>query len=248
MKNILLGIGTFILGACVGGIIVHNIYTKVVDDLINEREEIIESFNKREEKHKEIRSKLNEEIDRLRPEAPEEDTREWYQYESEFDYLDCGGTLESEPQLGDEIEAEVDEYGEPLEDDPKPLELYPIARYNYDGEELEEITVSSTKPYNIPQEEFMVYDHYESADYTYFKDGWVTDDQGYPVDPGIVKERLGTEFQDWFGTYAPDEVWIRNDVLQMDFSVVKDLDNFVDVANPYMKKLAGIALFKSSDC
>ena len=94
----------------------------------------------------------------------------------------------------------------------------------------------------------MVYDHYESADYTYFKDGWVTDDQGYPVDPGIVKERLGTEFPNWFGTYAPDEVWIRNDVLQMDFSVVKDLDNFVDIANPYMKKLAGIALFKSSDC
>ena len=31
MKNILLGIGMFIIGACAGGIVVHNIYSKVVD-------------------------------------------------------------------------------------------------------------------------------------------------------------------------------------------------------------------------
>lgn len=120
----------------------------------------------------------------------------------------------------------------------------PVCRYDEEGYEMEEYTVMADKPYNIPPEEYEVYCEadgtWNSEEYTYYADGYVTDSQGLPVSPEDVIRCIGTEFPNWFGTYEDDQIWIRNDELRMDFSVVRDLDNFVDIADARLKRLAGI--------
>ena len=120
----------------------------------------------------------------------------------------------------------------------------PVCRYDEEGYEMEEYTVMADRPYNIPPEEYEVYCEadgtWNSEEYTYYADGYVTDSQGLPVSPEDVIRCIGTEFPNWFGTYEDDQIWIRNDELRMDFSVVRDLDNFVDIADARLKRLAGI--------
>ena len=120
----------------------------------------------------------------------------------------------------------------------------PVCRYDENGYEMDEYTVMADRPYNIPPEEYEVYCEangtWNSEEYTYYADGYVTDSQGLPVSPEDVIRCIGTEFPNWFGTYENDQIWIRNDELRMDFSVVRDLDNFVDIADARLKRLAGI--------
>ena len=59
---------------------------------------------------------------------------------------------------------------------------------------------------------------WNSEEYTYYADGYVTDSQGLPVSPEDVIRCIGTEFPNWFGTYEDDQIWIRNDELRIDFS------------------------------
>lgn len=136
----------------------------------------------------------------------------------------------------------VSESGDIMYDSDRPDP--PVCRYDEEGHEMEEYTVLADKPYNIPPEEYEVYCEAEgtwnSEEYTYYADGYVTDSQGLPVSPEDVIRCIGTEFPNWFGTYEDDQIWIRNDELRMDFSVVRDLDNFMDIADARLKRLAGV--------
>lgn len=92
-------------------------------------------------------------------------------------------------------------------------------------------------PYNISPDEYMEIDSYETAEYTLYADGYVTDETGTPCSPEDVLNALGDEFENWFGTYENDQVWVRNDRLHMDFSVIKDLDKYEDVCPARFRKL-----------
>lgn len=151
-------------------------------------------------------------------------------------------------RYADKAEAEyndrVEEYSDSIPDwddsDDDDAVDYPSSRYDSNGKEMSEITVSSTKPYNIPPEEFEVYDGYDSDELTYYKDGYVTDSQGFPMEEQDVVRYLGKDFESYFGTYDDNQIWVRNDRLKMDISVIRDLDNFVDVAPPRIRRLAGL--------
>ena len=65
----------------------------------------------------------------------------------------------------------------------------------------------------------------------------MTDETGTPCSPEDVLNALGDEFENWFGTYENDQVWVRNDRLHMDFSVIKDLDKYEDVCPARFRKL-----------
>lgn len=94
-------------------------------------------------------------------------------------------------------------------------------------------------PYNISQEEFDD-DEGEYEEYTYFADGYVTDSYGIPLEDKEVVNHLGADFVSYFGTYDDNQIWIRNLRVSMNFSVIRDLNKFEDIADARTKRLAGI--------
>ena len=222
MKKIISGIAIFSIGF-VSGILATKLYMKKQNEEFEEEVEI-----ESEKMPGEENPENNDIIERM-----EEMTEEFEEYEER---------IKNEGYSVNEKTTVISESGDIMYDSDKPDP--PVCRYDEEGYEMEEYTVMADRPYNIPPEEYEVYCEadgaWNSEEYTYYADGYVTDSQGLPVSPEDVIRCIGTEFPNWFGTYEDDQIWIRNDELRMDFSVVRDLDNFVDIADARLKRLAGI--------
>ena len=222
MKKIISGIAIFSIGF-VSGILATAQYMKKQNKEIEDEVEI-----ESEKMPGGENPENNGIIERM-----EEMTEEFEEYEER---------IKNEGYYVNEKTTVISESGDIMYDSDKPDP--PVCRYDEEGYEMEEYTVMADRPYNIPPEEYEVYCEadgtWNSEEYTYYADGYVTDSQGLPVSPEDVIRCIGTEFPNWFGTYEDDQIWIRNDELRMDFSVVRDLDNFVDIADARLKRLAGI--------
>lgn len=222
MKKIISGIAIFSIGF-VAGILATAQYMKKQNKEIEEEVEI-----ESEKMPGGENPENNDIIERM-----EEMTEEFEEYEER---------IKNEGYYVNEKTTVISESGDIMYDSDRPDP--PVCRYDEEGYEMEEYTVMADRPYNIPPEEYEVYCEadgiWNSEEYTYYADGYVTDSQGLPVSPEDVIRCIGTEFPNWFGTYEDDQIWIRNDELRMDFSVVRDLDNFVDIADARLKRLAGI--------
>lgn len=222
MKKIISGIAIFSVGF-VAGIFATAQYMKKQNEKIEEEVE-----NESEKMSGGENTENNYVIERM-----EEMAEEFEEYEER---------IKNEGYYVNEKTTVISESGDIMYDSDRPDP--PVCRYDEEGYEMEEYTVMADRPYNIPPEEYEVYCEadgtWNSEEYTYYADGYVTDSQGLPVSPEDVIRCIGTEFPNWFGTYEDDQIWIRNDELRMDFSVVRDLDNFVDIADTRLKRLAGI--------
>ena len=222
MKKVISGIAIFAIGF-VSGILATKLYMKKQNEEIEEEVEI-----ESEKMPGGENPENNDIIERM-----EEMTEEFEEYEEK---------IKNEGYYVNEKTTVISESGDIMYDSDRPDP--PVCRYDENGYEMEEYTVMADRPYNIPPEEYEVYCEadgtWNSEEYTYYADGYVTDSQGLPVSPEDVTRCIGTEFPNWFGTYEDDQIWIRNDELRMDFSVVRDLDNFVDIADARLKRLAGI--------
>ena len=222
MKKIISGIAIFSIGF-VSGILATAQYMKKQNKEIKDEVEI-----ESEKMPGGENPENNDVIERM-----EEMTEEFEEYEER---------IKNEGYYVNEKTTVISESGDIMYDSDRPDP--PVCRYDEEGYEMEEYTVMADRPYNIPPEEYEVYCEadgtWNSEEYTYYADGYVTDSQGLPVSPEDVIRCIGTEFPNWFGTYEDDQIWIRNDELRMDFSVVRDLDNFVDIADARLKRLAGI--------
>ena len=222
MKKIISGIAIFSIGF-VAGILATAQYMKKQNEKIEEEVEI-----ESEKMPGGENPENNDIIERM-----EEMTEEFEEYEER---------IKNEGYYVNEKTTVISESGDIMYDSDRPDP--PVCRYDENGYEMDEYTVMADRPYNIPPEEYEVYCEangtWNSEEYTYYADGYVTDSQGLPVSPEDVIRCIGTEFPNWFGTYEDDQIWIRNDELRMDFSVVRDLDNFVDIADARLKRLAGI--------
>ena len=222
MKKIISGIAIFSIGF-ISGILATAQYMKKQNEKIEEEVEI-----ESEKMPGGENPENNDIIERM-----EEMTEELEEYEER---------IKNEGYYVNEKTTVISESGDIMYDSDRPDP--PVCRYDEEGYEMEEYTVMADRPYNIPPEEYEVYCEadgtWNSEEYTYYADGYVTDSQGLPVSPEDVIRCIGTEFPNWFGTYEDDQIWIRNDELRMDFSVVRDLDNFVDIADARLKRLAGI--------
>ena len=222
MKKIISGIAIFSIGF-VSGILATAQYMKKQNKEIEDEVEI-----ESEKMPGGENPENNDVIERM-----EEMTEEFEEYEER---------IKNEGYYVNEKTTVISESGDIMYNSDRPDP--PVCRYDEEGYEMEEYTVMADRPYNIPPEEYEVYCEadgtWNSEEYTYYADGYVTDSQGLPVSPEDVIRCIGTEFPNWFGTYEDDQIWIRNDELRMDFSVVRDLDNFVDIADARLKRLAGI--------
>ena len=102
-------------------------------------------------------------------------------------------------------------------------------------------------PYIITHEDFglLVNPHtgnrWETDSYEYYEDGYVTDSYGLPLEPFEIVALFGEIFESgWPLKPSEVEVLVRNEERRMDFSVTYDDRNFLDVASPRIRKLAGL--------
>lgn len=94
-------------------------------------------------------------------------------------------------------------------------------------EEEEEDMNDLNEPYVIPPEEYGEYMDYEQIELTYFQDGVLTDENYIPIDD--IEGTVGIGFEDHFGEYEDDSVYVRNDMRRCEYEILADERNFSDV-------------------
>lgn len=99
-----------------------------------------------------------------------------------------------------------------------------LNKHNYtkysESETKEAHSMDEFEPYVIPPEEFGELDDYETISLTYYSDGMLTDDQDNIIED--VVGAVGWDYEDHFGEYEDDSVFIRNDARKCDYEILRD--------------------------
>ena len=156
----------------------------------------------------------------------------------------------------DEIEEKTEEAeGESEEDDPEVLESKmsykkpPLKEYvkmvENNGytpkthvEEVEEEIANGEwgdkdvyEPFIIRPDEYGELHAYETLSLNYYADGVLTDELDNPIED--VESLVPADFADHFGEYDDNAVFVRNDNLECDYEILRDLRKFTDVVGEY---------------
>lgn len=92
------------------------------------------------------------------------------------------------------------------------------AEYDEEGDD------EMDKPYAIPPEDLG--EEYEVESIYYHTDGVLADEQGHVIKNS--DELIGKDFAAHFGEYEEDSVFIRNDLLEKDFEILKDYRTYAE--------------------
>lgn len=123
---------------------------------------------------------------------------------------------------------------EELEEEPEQPKTYDytevLSKYGYrkDKEEEDEEKGEQMKegPYVISPDEFGE-NGYTLESFTYYADDVLTDEFDEIIYD--LENTVGEDFASHFGEYEEDSVFIRNDELETDFEILRDLRNYSDV-------------------
>lgn len=88
---------------------------------------------------------------------------------------------------------------------------------------------SVDRPYVIPPEDFGELDGYETVSLTYYADKVLTDEWGEVIED--IDELVGEDSLTHFGEYEKDSVFVRNDLLQVDYEILLDLSTYADTVS-----------------
>lgn len=94
-------------------------------------------------------------------------------------------------------------------------------------EPIREEVKGVSRPYVISPADFDTLDDYEVYSLTYYDDGVLVDEQDNPIED--VESMVGRDSLNHFGEYEDDSVHVRNDALQCDFEILRDLRKYSDV-------------------
>ena len=83
------------------------------------------------------------------------------------------------------------------------------------------------EPFIIRPEEYGELHAYETLSLNYYADGVLTDELDNPIED--VESLVPADFADHFGEYEDDVVHVRNDNLECDYEILRDLRKFADV-------------------
>lgn len=166
-------------------------------------------------------------------------------YDSKYDFEEPEEIEENEPAESEGEEEVVKE-----EDKREYDHLLEELKYSYEpqnepepvieGEGVtlyEDPPIEREEPYEITQDDFEGVDSYDSDEYTIYADDYITDSYGMPITKEEAARVLGPDIYSYFDDESVDQVYIRNDQLKMDLSVIRDLDNFTDVAPPRIRRM-----------
>ena len=146
---------------------------------------------------------------------------------------------ESEEEDPEVLESKMSYKKPPLKDYVKMVEDYGYKPKTHMEEVEEEIANGEQgdediyEPFIIRPEEYGELHAYETLSLNYYADGVLTDDLDNPIED--VESLVPADFADHFGEYDDDAVFVRNDNLECDYEILRDLRKFTDVVgeNPY---------------
>ena len=176
--------------------------------------------------------------------------------ETKYDFIDNDEEVKTEtPQIEEErAEDPVEEQQETIEEIEDLSDRYEeilsemMYKHEKECEEVRELLGDNfvsepfdpDKPYRISSDDYGADGDYDGDEYTYFADGYLTDSTGIPMNDMDIERTVGIGFAEYFDDDSVDEIYIRNERLKMEFSIVRDLDRFEDVAPPRIRRLCNL--------
>lgn len=84
-------------------------------------------------------------------------------------------------------------------------------------------------PYVITPEEFGEYNEYGTKTLTYYADNVLTDEIDNPITSEEMITMIGPDALDHFGEYEDDSVYIRDEMNEMDYEILKSEKKFSEI-------------------
>lgn len=206
MNSTLKGVLIFVLGAAAGSLATWKLIEKKYKDIAQEEiDSVKDTFSK---------MKKNEYPDKL----------EDYPDFEEFDDSDDSDDVEEEPKPEKKIDRnnkpDIVEYAKILSETG-----YTNYAERQDKKEKKGVEpVEDERPYVISPDEFGEKDGYENVTLTYYADGVLTDYFDNVI--SNVDEVVGFDSLDHFGEYEDDVVFVRNEKMETDYEILRDLRDF----------------------
>ena len=144
---------------------------------------------------------------------------------------------ESEEEDPEVLESKMNYKKPPLKDYVKMVETYGYKPKTHMEEVEEELANGEQgdediyEPFIIRPEEYGELHAYETLSLNYYADGVLTDDLDNPIED--VESLVPADFADHFGEYDDNAVFVRNDNLECDYEILRDLRKFTDVVGEY---------------
>ena len=207
MNSTLKGVLIFVLGAAAGSLATWKLIEKKYKDIAQEEiDSVKDTFSK---------MKKNEYPDKL----------EDYPDFEEFDDSDDSDDVEEEPKPEQKIDRnnkpDIVEYAKILSETG-----YTNYAERQDKKEKKGVEpVEDERPYVISPDEFGEKDGYENVTLTYYADGVLTDYFDNVI--SNVDEVVGFDSLDHFGEYEDDVVFVRNEKMETDYEILRDLRDFI---------------------
>ena len=203
MNSTLKGVLIFVLGAAAGSLATWKLIEKKYKDIAQEEiDSVKDTFSK---------MKKNEYPDKL----------EDY---PDFEKFDDSDDVEEEPKP----EQKIDRNNKP--DIVEYAKILSGAGYTNYAERQEKKEkkgvepVEDERPYVISPDEFGEKDGYENVTLTYYADGVLTDYFDNVI--SNIDEVVGFDSLDHFGEYEDDAVFVRNEKMETDYEILRDLRDF----------------------
>ena len=203
MNSTLKGVLIFVLGAAAGSLATWKLIEKKYKDIAQEEiDSVKDTFSK---------MKKNEYPDKL----------EDY---PDFEEFDDSDDVEEEPKPEQKIDRnnkpDIVEYAKILSETG-----YTNYAERQDKKEKKGVEpVEDERPYVISPDEFGEKDGYENVTLTYYADGVLTDYFDNVI--SNVDEVVGLDSLDHFGEYEDDAVFVRNEKMETDYEILRDLRDF----------------------
>ena len=207
MNSTLKGVLIFVLGAAAGSLATWKLIEKKYKDIAQEEiDSVKDTFSK---------MKKNEYPDKL------EDYPDFEEFDDSDDSYDSDDEeSKSEQKIDRNNKPDIVEYAKILSETG-----YTNYAERQDKKEKKGVEpVEDERPYVISPDEFGEKDGYENVTLTYYADGVLTDYFDNVI--SNIDEVVGLDSLDHFGEYEDDAVFVRNEKMETDYEILRDLRDF----------------------
>lgn len=108
-------------------------------------------------------------------------------------------------------------------------EIYEDDESNYIVNVDNDNDIEVVTPYVITPEQFGEYNEYGTKTLTYYADNVLTDEIDNPITSEEMVTMIGPDALDHFGEYEDDSVYIRDEMNEMDYEILKSEKKFSEI-------------------